>query len=82
MDKVLEREYECDTGALMEVRDCSRVRGRWVGGGCDAGVAFKARRGGFAARRCDAGARGASVVRCVIDYTDVDALTVKRALYR
>ena len=32
VDKVLEREYECDTGALVEVRDCSRVRGRWVGG--------------------------------------------------
>jgi hypothetical protein len=32
VDKVLEREYACDTGALVEVRDCSRVRGRWVGG--------------------------------------------------
>ena len=82
VDKVLEREYECDTGALMEVRDCSRVRGRWVGGRCDAGGRVQSAAGGFAARRCDAGARGASVVRCVIDYTDVDALTVKRALYR
>jgi hypothetical protein len=48
-------------------------------GRCDAGRVRNA--GGAVSRRvADAGARGASVVRCVIDYTDVDALTVKRAL--